>query len=356
MSNYYTSLNKKLAIFTFLFSLFIFIFFSLGAKTNAQSNDYVVTIGNKMSITIRSIGPSSTPVPSGFCTNDSQCNFDQKCTPPSGPCVIIECGTPPICKRYTINNHQCQLLNSADGSICYDTNNNLGACQNGNCLISSPTPQAPSPTGIILPSPTKTPTPTTLPSITPRPSLLPSATQIPILSPSKTPRPSPTAGSCACKKDKIELEPDDDASVDERRPDTNFDRRPILEIDGDFTKQAFMKFNISKLVGKQIISARLKLRVANFAHTVQNIRFVDDSNWSEKKITYNTRPAAGNIIGKIESSGQFGKWLSVDLDPDAISTEDKNLTIEIDSPGKLPFHLFSRDSNFKPQLVIDYIR
>lgn len=411
------SLNKKFISLTSILLQFIIflLFLSANSPIQAQTNDIVVGIGNKSNVTIRILGPTTptptntiiidtecemlrgglcrsscltnenqiqagcypagticcktlssptptpisatlpvqptiTPVPPGFCIDNSSCTSSQFCNPATQRCTEVVCQTPPLCKRFTISNHSCSLQNETDGSFCTDSIG-TGVCQNGNCFHVSI-----SATGIPIPTRTKTPAPSPRPTSTSSPS-----------QPTNIPSPGDDQGENeqgqesqqgqqGQEKDTITVEPEEDASVDEKKPDTNFGRRAISEVEGNHAKQHYMKFNIGKAVGKKIVSAQLNLRVANFYRATQNVRFVDDSNWSQDTITYNNRPATGDIIGTMSSTGQFGRFISVNLDPAGISTVDKNLTLEIDTPGKWAFHLFSKESFFKPKLILEYVK
>lgn len=135
--------------------------------------------------------PTNTPV--GYCTSNSQCSNSQYCYLATNRCAGLNCETltPTACKVYTASNHQCVLVNDADGGICGDFYGNPGTCQSGVCVVLTPTVTLPPcrtaggscqyprdccsglvcnfpSSGIqigqcVVPTPTRTPTPTHYP-------------------------------------------------------------------------------------------------------------------------------------------------------------------------------------------------
>ena len=72
-----------------------------------------------------------------------------------------------------------------------------------------------------------------------------------------------------------------------------------LEVDGSPIKIIYIKYDLSSLTGITINSAKLRFKVVNSSSSVQNVKQVLDTGWSETGVTYNTRPALGSLITTI---------------------------------------------------------
>ena len=135
------------------------------SPTPDYSNEYVVDVGNKRSITINIGGPILTPTPSGppvACTSDNQCLDSQRCDLVNNICKDFACPVPPSCNTYAKINHQCILVNLPDGTSCVDVNNNSAYCYSGVCSLTTPTPTV-TPTFTPTITPTSVITPTEIP-------------------------------------------------------------------------------------------------------------------------------------------------------------------------------------------------
>jgi len=62
----------------------------------------------------------------------------------------------------------------------------------------------------------------------------------------------------------VNLNPTDDTKVNKSSPATNYGKSTSVEVDGGGTyEEIYMKFDLSSLAGKNIVSAKMKVKVDN---------------------------------------------------------------------------------------------
>jgi hypothetical protein len=92
-----------------------------------------------------------------------------------------------------------------------------------------------------------------------------------------------------------------DAYVSSGAATTNYGTAPKLAVDNNPVENAYLKFDLSALAGKTIVSAKLQLRATTSGSVgTQNVRLVTDDTWTESGLTYSTRPALGtSVLGSL---------------------------------------------------------
>lgn len=180
----------------------------------------------------------------------------------------------------------------------------------------------------------------------PSPSALPSPS--PSSSPSSSPVPTPAPGQV------ISLNPAADAHVRGDKPNFNYGSRSKLEVDGSPIKISYMKFDLSPLAGKTVISAKLRLKVAGSSSSTQIIKEVFDTAWSETGVTYNNRPSLGLAVSSMTSSS-VGTWQEVDITSSVSGKVGQLYALGIDSSGNNGVDFNSKEAPAdKPVLVVEY--
>lgn len=181
-------------------------------------------------------------------------------------------------------------------------------------------------------------------TVTPTPS--PTATPTPTPSPTPTPAPTPQPTT--------KITANADSEVRKNSPSKNYGTQTQIEIDGDPVKIAYLKFDLAPLSGKSITSAKLRLRVSNSSSSIQNIKSVSDTSWTEGAITYNNRPSLGSSLSTISNSSS-GTWKEVDITSYIQGKEGGFVSLGIDSTGSNDLGIYSRNSSSnKPELVVTY--
>jgi hypothetical protein len=184
-------------------------------------------------------------------------------------------------------------------------------------------------TGTVSGVPTSTPTPA------------------PTSTPSPTPTPSPTGPQT------MQLNPIADAHVYQIAPDTNYGASTAFEVDGSPVEITYMKFDLSGLAGKTILSATLRFKTVDSSFDSQDVRAVAETTWSETSLTYNNRPPLGNVLASMYLSSPE-VWKEVALTSEIQSKAGAMLSLGLASPWSDGISFYSRESANKPVLVVEY--
>ncbi|WP_181037274.1 phytase [Arthrobacter sp. 4R501] len=106
-----------------------------------------------------------------------------------------------------------------------------------------------------------------------------------------------TTAAATTPSETVTLTATADAYVSSAATTTNYGTTPKLAVDNSPVENAYLKFDLSALAGKTIVSAKLQLRATTSGSTgTQNVRLVTDDTWTEIALTYSTRPALGSSV------------------------------------------------------------
>ncbi len=127
-----------------------------------------------------------------------------------------------------------------------------------------------------------------------------------------------------------EFTPVDDAYIEGGAPHNNTLLKAQLS---DPARTSYLKFDLSTLVDREVLSATLKLRVAEDPGSGPLGVFVGShNNWTESTITSTTAPDAGALIAEIDSTYSSGSTVSFDV-ASAIEVGALSLIIMPTGPG-----------------------
>lgn len=185
---------------------------------------------------------------------------------------------------------------------------------------------------VVQPTPTPTPTPAP-----------PTATPLP----TNTPTPTPPTQTYT-------LNPIADSYVNASATGTNYGTTTIMNVDSSPVNIGYLKFDLTPLAGKTIVSATFRIRTGTDNSTnQQRIKPVSNTSWTETGIKYNNRPSLGSTtLGTINSNGATNAWQQVNLTSTVASNVGRVFSLGIDSSGSNNIWLWSRESTSKPELVI----
>ena len=212
------------------------------------------------------------------------------------------------------------------------------------------------PTG--TPIDTSTPTPTDTSTPTPTDTLTPSntPTETSTGTPTDTPTPVPTNTSTptpTSTPQTLSLNPIADTYVRGDRPTSNFGARTTLSVDGSPIIITYMKFDLSALAGRNIISAKLRFKITNSSKSTQVVKAVDDAAWVETTMTYNNRPPLSSAVTSFTSS-TTGAWKEVDITSYAILKAGQITSLGMDSAGSDGLAFYSKEASAdRPVLVVE---
>lgn len=102
--------------------------------------------------------------------------------------------------------------------------------------------------------------------------------------------------------------PTEDATILAGSPTTNYGSATSVSTDASPVENFLMKFQLSGLAGRRVVSARLRLRATGGSNSGGNFHAVTDNTWTEGTVTWgNAPPAEAGTIASLGSvvSGQF---------------------------------------------------
>ena len=111
----------------------------------------------------------------------------------------------------------------------------------------------------------------------------------------------------------VTLNPVDDAYVAGELPNDNFGSDPSLEADASPVRESYLKFDLRALASQSVSQATLRMYVTNGSGGAFDLRNVADSAWTEGAITFNNKPAKGNVLASFTPGTATGRWLEVDI-------------------------------------------
>jgi len=169
-------------------------------------------------------------------------------------------------------------------------------------------------------------------------------------------------GACLVKNSQpltLQLTPTADSYVRSNQPGKNFGFSNVMWIDGKPKVISYLKFDLRKFSGKEILGAKLRLRVANVTDAQSKGEFlvkISGANWSEKTIKYNNRPP---LLSQISKFANIKKNAIVELDfTSFIQANAGNIvSIGIDTGSADGAVIRSKEAtsaSSRPTLVIEY--
>lgn len=201
--------------------------------------------------------------------------------------------------------------------------------------------------------------PATIP--TPTPTFTPTPTAMPTPTPTQVPGPTSLKKPAVVKILSLNLTTSADAYVRSDIPVSNFGGNTQLRADGSPAYVSFLKFDLSKLKGKTVISALLKLKVSYESDAGSSlgqglsIQFVSNNAWSESAITFNNKPASLSTITTVTGAKAAGDTIEIDLTSFVNQKAGQLISIELSNTGPDGLVLNSRQaSSGKPTLAVSY--
>ncbi len=185
----------------------------------------------------------------------------------------------------------------------------------------------------------------------------PTQTSTPTPSPTNTPTPSPTPTSVT-----INITPKADAYVTSTSPKTNFGTATVLRAKAsDPVSSTYLKFTLPNLSGKTILSASLRLTVANSDDAaVGSANKIDikntSNNWTQETLTYSNKPAGGSVVGTKFGAIARNTTFEINVLP-GVQGKSGDVSFVLESAASNANNLIlysSNVSNNKPALVITY--
>ena len=149
----------------------------------------------------------------------------------------------------------------------------------------------------------------------------------------------------------LTFNPTDDAYVKESSPTRNYNRADIA-VDASSKKDGLLRFEVSGIGNGTVASAVLRLYVTDSSPYGGDFFKMNDVNWSENTVTWETAPAGdGGLVGSL-GAVEVGFWVEVDVT--GLVTVDGIVSLRITSPNSNGADYGSKEhvSGFAPELII----
>jgi Zn-dependent metalloprotease len=206
--------------------------------------------------------------------------------------------------------------------------------------------RTPSPTATFTRTATNTPGPSPSPTATATSTftVTPTASNVPVI----TSTPTNTATTTSTLS--LVFTPIEDAYIASGSPATNYGSATTLQVDNSPIKHFLLKFDVSGLNGKQVVSAKLRLYNVDPSSKGGDFYAVSDNTWQEETLTWNNAPVAlTNLLASL-GSVSANNWYEVDIT--SLITGDGTYSLRISSTSSDGADYSSKEGANLPQLVI----
>lgn len=152
----------------------------------------------------------------------------------------------------------------------------------------------------------------------------------------------------------MELAPTDDATIELQDADRNFGTSDELKADSnDGMRNFLLRFDATDVPRGEVKSAILRVYALN-QEPVFGGTFVENrsAQWDEQTVTWNNAPASdGRVLGSLMEV-EYGSWYNIDVTPAVIG--GSAVSFRVTSPHFNSAIYGSKESNYKPQLIVQY--
>ena len=146
--------------------------------------------------------------------------------------------------------------------------------------------------------------------------------------------------------------PTADTWVEADTPTTNYGSNTVVGTDNSPVKRLLLKFNVSGIAGRQVLSARLRLYCVNASNLGGIFHRVADTSWSESGVNWNNAPAGdATVLGQL-GSVSTATWYEVNVSQ--LVSGDGTFSIDATSTSSDGADYTAKEgtSGFAPQLVV----
>lgn len=147
--------------------------------------------------------------------------------------------------------------------------------------------------------------------------------------------------------------PTEDAYINSSFPGSTFGTASTLEVDSSpEVKHFLLKFNISGISGKQVLSAKIRLFAVNGSDRGGDFYRTQNTSWSEATVTWNNAPGADATRVASLGSVSAGNWYAVDVT--SLVSGDGVLSLRVISPSTTTngADYSSKEGTQRPVLVV----
>jgi hypothetical protein len=159
-------------------------------------------------------------------------------------------------------------------------------------------------------------------------------------------------GESSASSDILIFTPKDDATIKSNSPDLNFGAASELQADNNPYDNFLMKFEVSGVNDRPVLSAKLRLHNVNESDKGGDLYYVADNSWTENNVTWNTAPLAGSTILASLGSVTKNTWYELDLSSLVISDGTYTIRVSTASPNGADYASKEGQAGLAPQLIV----
>src|SRR5439155_1729722 len=149
-----------------------------------------------------------------------------------------------------------------------------------------------------------------------------------------------------------------DASVDASVPTTNFGTAPVLAVDANAVRIAYLRFDVTGLASRTILGAVLRLQADGTPGAESDsggvLHTITDGTWQESTVTYSTKPAVNGPT--VASQGRVALGQTVEFNAAAAVTGDGTYNFAIVNQSSDECDYRSREGGPAPTLDVAVAR
>jgi hypothetical protein len=159
-------------------------------------------------------------------------------------------------------------------------------------------------------------------------------------------------GESSASSDILTFTPSDDATIKSASPDLNYGTAGNLQADNNPYDNFLIKFNVSGINNRPVLSAKLRLYNVNQSDLGGDFAYAADNEWVESTVTWNTAPLADSTI--LASLGPVTRetWYELDLTPLVIADGVYTLRVSTISGDGADYASKEGKPELAPQLII----
>jgi hypothetical protein len=139
-----------------------------------------------------------------------------------------------------------------------------------------------------------------------------------------------------------------DTYVQSDEPTTNFGRASLIRVDALPFRYTYLRFNVEG-ISDPILSAKLYVYANSTSRRGYEIRNVSSNGWDENTLTYQSRPARGEVVG-ISGGFSGGSWTEVAITD--LVNGNGSLNLAMTGISSTSISLSSREGSQPPRLVV----
>lgn len=126
-------------------------------------------------------------------------------------------------------------------------------------------------------------------------------------------------------------------------------------VDNSPIQTSYLRFNMSDLAGKTLLSAKLRIKVANDTSSgTSRVKPVTSTTWNESTLTYANRPALGSTTLGSFTPSSSNTWKEVTVTSHVTGKLGSLVSFGIDSGSSDSVTYYSKETVDKPILILTY--